>query len=287
MVSAWASWNATTVPAPDAPDGIAPELPDSAEPANLDAVQNDWRSALDDLLSRWTDYEATQKLTILDAVEAHVASGDPISLLGINASSSEAAAALEAAMMTLGLSAANQVVHEALAQGLADSDIHAIGPERVRTASNAQVYAGMLVTYLVGSAIGETMRTWSPGRRATDVRIDVGEHLNTLTDAYPKLVIGGALTQAQHDGRLRTMTGGPEAAIYADERLDVNTCKPCRDINRKWLGNSTDRAMIEKTYPVAGYIGCLGRWRCRGQVVAVWRGGSDWKKWIELPPQRT
>lgn len=66
----------------------------------------------------------------------------------------------------------------------------------------------------------------------------------------------------------------------------VHNCGPCRDVNRKWIGNASDTSPA-LVYPVAGYVGCLGRWRCRGQVVAVWRGGDNWREWVELPAQRT
>jgi hypothetical protein len=271
-------------PAP--PDGIRPELPAEAVPANLDAVQSSYETALAELLSRWPALAGAQVLAILDQIESLVGAGNVAGLLGIAVSSIEAAAVLEQAMLDLGNEAGAQVVAEAVAQGLSESDLHATPPERLLTAQSAQVYAGMLATFLIGSAIGETMRVWLRGRSPRDVRSDVAAHLDMLTPAYPELVLGGALTQAQHDGRWRTMLGGPEAALYADEVLDKNTCAPCRDVNRKWIGNASDTSP-SLVYPVAGYVGCLGRWRCRGQVCAVWRGGDNWREWVELPPQRT
>lgn len=268
------------------PDGVAAELPPGATPADLDAVQANYEDALERLLRRWLDLSAVQVAAILDAIEHSVSAGDVIGLLTISASSTEAAAALETAMLDLGNLAAAQVVDEAVKQGLDRGDLHATPPERLRTAQAAQVYADQTARFLVGSAIGEAMRVWSRGRTARDVREDVAAHLDTLTDAYPRLVLGGALTQAQHDGRWGTVLGGPEAALYADEVLDKNTCDPCRSINRKWIGNASD-SMPSQSYPVAGYVHCKGRWRCRGQVVAVWRGGNNWREWVELPAQRT
>lgn len=271
---------------PDAPpEGVRPELPAGAEPADLQAVQDSYETALASLLPRWPSLAGAQVTAILDQIEQHVGSGDVAGLLNVAVSSTEAAAVLEQAMLDLGNEAGAQVVAEAVKQGLAEGDMHATPPERLRTASSAQVYAGQLASFLIGSAIGETMRVWLRGRTARDVRNDVSAHLDTLTTAYPELVLGGALTQAQHDGRWGTILGGPEAALYADEVLDRNTCSPCKDINRKWIGNASD-ASPALVYPVAGYVGCLGRWRCRGQVVAVWRGGNNWKEWAEMPAQK-
>jgi hypothetical protein len=209
-------------PAP--PDGIRPELPAGAVPADLDAVQASYETALTGLLSRWPSLSGPQVTAILDQIESHVGAGDVVGLLSIAVSSTEAAAVLERAMLDLGNEAGAQVVAEAVKQGLSENDLHATPPERLRTAQSAQVFAGQLATFLVGSAIGETMRVWLRGRSSRDVRNDVAAHLDKLTDAYPRLVLGGALTQAQHDGRWQTMLGGPEAALYADEVLDTDTC---------------------------------------------------------------
>lgn len=268
------------------PEGVAGELPPGATPADLDAVQTSYETSLDNLLRRWLDLSGVQIEHILDQIEQHASAGDVVALLNISVSSTEAAAVLERAMRDLGDEAGAQVVAEAVKQGLDEGDLHATPIDRLRTAQSAQVYAGQLAAFLVGSAIGEAMRVWGRGRTGAEVRGDVAVHLGTLTDAYPRLVLGGALTQAQHDGRWGTMLGGPEAALYADEVLDKNTCRPCAEINRKWIGNASD-SMPSLTYPVAGYVGCLGRWRCRGQVVAVWRGGTNWREWVELPAQRT
>jgi hypothetical protein len=269
----------------DRPDDVPDEVPGEALP-DLEPVQTSYLAALEDALALWLDFTAAQTEVILDAVQAAAAAGDVLSLLNISVSSHDAAATLERAMINLGADAAAQVVREAQGQGMDEGEVMAATPDRLRMASAAQVYAAMTGRFLVSSAVGEAMRVWSRGRSGTDVRDDVGEHMGTLTDAYPRLVLGGALGHAQRDGRVATIMGGPEAALYADEVLDKNTCEPCRSINRKWIGNASD-PMPPTVYPVAGYVRCKGRWRCRGMVVAIWRGGSDWRKWIERPGQRT
>lgn len=274
-----------STPMGERPDDVPDEVPGEALP-DLDPVQRSYLAALDDMLRTWLGFTDAQTEVILDAVEAAAAAGDVLSLLNITVGTTDAAAALEAKMRDLGSDAAAQVVREAERQGLDDGEVHAVTPDRLRTASAAQVYAAMTGRFLVGAAVGEAMRVWGRGRSGKAVRDDVGEHMAELTDAYPRLVLGGALSQAQRDGRVATIMGGPEAALYADEVLDKNTCPPCKSINRKWIGNASD-PMPPEVYPVAGYVKCKGRWRCRGQVVAIWRGGSDWRKWIERPRQRT
>lgn len=265
---------------PSAPDGIAPLLAIEALP-DLGPVQDAWTETLDALLARWPDLQTDQQEALLDAIAGRVSAGDVLGLTGINTPSVvRSAAVLEQAMMTLGATAGDQVVTEARGQGV--TGMHAMAPDRMRTASVAQTITTLLARDLLASGIGEALRTWRAGSTADQVRAQVSNHLSGLSDARPRMLLGAALTGAQHDGRAKTIAGGPEAALYADEVLDGATCDRCRAINRKWIGNSGD-AMVLDTYPVAGYVGCRGRSRCRGQVVAVWRGGSDWSKWVEMP----
>jgi HK97 family phage portal protein len=274
-------------PAPDPPtppDGVRPELAAEALP-DLGPVQTSWLAAVDDLLAAYTEISDKQKESILNAVANRVSNGDVLGLTSIGTPNvTDASALIEGAMMDLGMSAGEQVVTESKRQGV--EDMHPMGADRMRTAATAQTLATMLARDLVASAVVETLRVWRQGAHPDEVRAQVKGHLDTLTDARPRMLLSGALTQAQHDGRCRTIGGGPEAALYADEVLDTNTCPPCRSINRKWIGNSGD-AMTLETYPRQGYAGCRGRQRCRGQVVAVWRSGRDWKRWVELPDQRT
>lgn len=269
---------------PEAPGDATPaELPTGAGP-DLTPVQDSWQQALDALLATWAGYTTVQKTALVEQVRQAVAAGDVIALTGLHAASLDAAAALEEAMVALAADAAGQVVAEAAAQ---DVTISTGTVQRFGLAATAQVAAASLTAGLAMSAGRAALRSWGPGSTPDQVTTVVTEHLDLLTDAQAEDVLGGALTQAQHEGRLATITAGPSAALYSDEVLDRATCPNCRAVNRKWLGNSDDplRPWL-LTYPIRGYLDCLGRDRCRGQVVAVWRGGSDWRKWVELPEQR-
>jgi HK97 family phage portal protein len=281
---AWAKplFRAAVEPPPGSPDGVRPELPPGAGPS-LGGVQRQWESALGDLLDEWHVLSAQWREYIARAIEEIAGSGDILSLGNLTVDTSDGAAAIQAYMLRLFGLAASGIVGEANAQGI--TQISPASPDMVRTASVAQITSTMLGSILVTSAVGEAVRVWSPGVNATEVGGAVRVHLDSLTDAAPRLYLGSALTSAQHDGRLQTIASGPEAALYADETLDGNTCGPCRAIHRKWVGNASD-GMRLKTYPTRGYVGCEGRDRCRGQVVAVWRGGRDWRKWVEMEPEK-
>lgn len=258
---------------PDLPAGIGPDL---------GPVQADWEEALAEVLRGWPEVSAAWTDQLVEVVRAAVAAGDPLQLSGIALPTFAGSQLLERVMSALAGTSAAQVVREGADQGV---ELGPAAVDRAWTAAVAQATTGMLATIVVGSGVGEALRRWMQGAVADEVAEGVREHLDSLTDAAPRRYLGSALSRAQHDGRVRTMAAGPEAALYADEVLDTNTCGPCRAVNRKWIGNSSD-AMRLRTYPTSGYVDCEGRDRCRGQVVAVWRGGSDWRKWKELPPQR-
>lgn len=272
------------IPAPSQrPEDVPATLPPEAMP-DVQPVQDAWLAELAALLAIFAPLLAEWSADLVERVRHLVIAGDIIGLSTITLDSTRAAAELEASMIRLGVDAAEQVTREAEAQEV--TGVLAVGPDRLRMAQLAQVTAAALARSRTSSAVGEALRVWRTAATGDEVAGMVAAHLDDLTDAQPELMLGGALGQAQHDGRCRTIAGGPEAALYADEILDKNTCGPCREVDGRWIGNASD-AMVLLTYPTGGYVDCLGRWRCRGQVVAVWRGGSDWRKWIEKPPKRT
>jgi len=268
---------------PTPPEDIPAILPPEAGP-ELAPVQDSWVAELVALLAIYELLTIDWDETLLARIGQYVLAADVIALSSLMPDYTRAAAEIEASMIRLGQQAGERVADEAREQDV--TGVLAVAPDRVRTAQVAQVTAATLARQRALSASGEALRTWRTGATSSEVTDAVRVHLEDLTDAQPRLVLGGALSQAQHDGRLRTIAAGPEAALYADEILDGETCGPCREVDRRWLGNASD-GMALLTYPTGGYVGCLGRWRCRGQVVAVWRGGSDWRKWIEKPPKRT
>jgi hypothetical protein len=142
--------------------------------------------------------------------------------------------------------------------------------------------AGTLATELTVSAVREAVRQLAPAATGDDVARAVLTHLEGLSPAGTEKQLGGALTTAQHAGRMATLLSAPSAAYYASEELDRSTCAECRKIDGKWLGN--ELTAVEAQYPSGGFRACLGGVRCRGQVVAIWRGGTDPAKWTEREP---
>lgn len=259
----------------------AADLPEADEP-DLTPVQDSWEKHLAATLATWVGISDRQKHDLADQVRRIIRDGAFLDLLQLETNSADAAAALQQAMTLVGAEAAAQVVSEASAQGV---DIAAVPPSLARLGDIATVTSAMLAASLAATAVRETMRVWNTtttlnigaatvfrpsNDAADDVAALVLEQLMGLSEAQPKAQIGSALTMAQRQGRVNTLAAAPTAAWYASEQLDKNTCAPCRKVHGKWLGNSII-ANVNRLYPTGGYIDCLGRERCRGQVVGVWR----------------
>lgn len=244
----------------------AAALPDDEHP-DLSGVQESWEQHLNDLIEQWEGISQAQKDELVQQVHDIVSSGSRLDLLQLEAASAAGAAALLAALIAIGAAAAEHVVQEAAAQ---DTEIVPVPPRPDTLTELATTVAAMLAAGLAMSAVREALRVWNPSDTADDVAAKVRAHLDTLTDAQPKAWLGSALTQAQRQGRMNTLLAAPTTAWYASEQLDRNTCDPCKRVNGKWLGNSVIDN-VNRLYPTGGYIDCLGRDRCRGMVVGIWR----------------
>lgn len=237
-----------------------PVLPD------LSKMQEDWDASLTKLLA---DFDAiNEKWTndLLLQIREMAASGSLLQLLDLSLDSSSAAEMLEAAMVALNEGAAHKVVDEAHDQG---RDILPAYTRRNELSVLSQVIMQQLAKEVALSAGREAVRVSGSATSPDEVAAAVRKHLEALSESRPRTQLGGALTAAQNSGRMATLLSAPEAAYYASEVLDKNTCEFCAAVNKRWLGNDLSQAL--RLYPRAGYIDCKGGIRCRGTIVAVWR----------------
>lgn len=260
-VHAHHAW-AMTRPQNEAP-GPAPEI-------DLSGVQQSWEDARAALLERWATVSDGQRTELVRQVREVIDAGDLAGLAAMTATSAAGAQLLAEAMTALAAEAAAQVTAEAAAQGAL---VPAMLPPASAIMATATVTAAILAAELALSAAREALRVHSPDTTGQQVAEKVADHLRGLTGASTEKQLGAALTGAQNGARLATFEAGPIAALYANETLDKRTCGPCREVDGRWLGNSngTDMEQINRTYPMAGYIGCLGGTYCRGVVTGVWR----------------
>lgn len=242
-----------------------------APDVDLSAVQRDFEAQLDDLLNRWFTVTARQRDQILDKVRAAINSNDLAALSALNVSSAEQAQILTEAMTSTALSAAQHVVDEAARQGV---KIDPVATDTQRFALTSAALAALMAGVLANAAGREALRRWSPSATGDEVAAAVRTHLEDLSTSFVEANLGGALHSALTAGRMETMLSVPSTAIYASEVMDSNTCKPCRRVDGRHIGNTDDPDIVAKVaaiYPNGGYVDCLGGVRCRGTVVMVIR----------------
>lgn len=235
---------------------------------DLTPVREAFDRALDELLRDWSTITAAQYREVCDQVAEAINNDNLAALGGMTVSTEDASAMLLDAMTALGSKQAAQVVREGAAQGVT---VEAVDPTTTELQPHAEVVAALLGTAVAMSAARSALLHYGAGRTGQQVADEVLVDLQELTDAQPRQLLGGALHGATNTARVNTLRKGPEAALYSSEIMDTNTCKPCKEVDGKWLGNVSDIEQVFKTYPFGGYIGCLGGDRCRGTVVAVWR----------------
>lgn len=240
---------------------------DPADMPGLDGLQADWEASLARLLKSWDSVTSGWYEEILRQVADAVMTGGAVSVSSFSLPPDVATAEILDAMVSAARDGAASVVEEADAQGVQ------LEPAIPRTSELEQVAAAIAALGAAELSVGaarELLRTAGRSTTADQAVASIRAYLDQLTDARPTLYLGGALTEAQHAGRLETFASGPQPAYYANEVLDKNTCQECRAVNGRWLGNDL-YGDVATMYPTGGYVGCEGRQRCRGQVFGVWR----------------
>lgn len=140
----------------------------------------------------------------------------------------------------------------------------------------ARSIAARIAARVSAGLAGEALRLFRPGVSVEQLTDGVQEYWDGLTDGVQREAIGGGLSRAQNLGKLETYAGakprGWRLELRADERMDRNTCKPCRDIDGTVLPTPEAAGLA---YGGAGYLYCKGRERCRGTVRGVWTNKSQ------------
>ena len=244
----------------------APTAVEAAAGTDFEAVQGDWESALDTLVTSWAAITAAQRMQLLDQVRAAVDGGDMAALAGLKVDSQAAAAALQTAMEDAASTASEQIAGEAASQGVS-VDAADASPDAGRLAGVATTTAALLGAGLASFAARTALQVWSATATAEDVASAVGDGIDSLTDSSLRDGLGGALTAAQSAGRVALLDVAPQATYYSSEILDQATCSSCEAEDGTEFA---DLAEAQDAYANGGYSECEGGLRCRGIVVAVW-----------------
>lgn len=263
----WSAWSTDA-------DGHVHNAANPDDVPNLERVQIAWEHALAALVAAWGTVRAAQMAELAAQITDAIDNGNVAGLAHLRVTSADGVALLADAMTAIGAGAGAHVVAEARAQGV---DVQAAHPNSQTIADAAALTVTLIAASFALAAGREALRIHraEPGGRA--VADAVLRYLVALGDGALRAELGAALTHAQNQGRFETLLSAPVAALYASEQNDKNTCAPCHEIDGRWLGNtdSVGMEMLNKTYPNSGYVGCLGRDRCRGTVVGVWRKGTE------------
>lgn len=235
-------------------------------------MQTAWEETVDAVLSDLEPVFADQREQIVAQVSAAARTDDLDALDQVTVSEDAVYEVLFPHLIEAAQAAGEAQQAEAEAQGvtipewsLTPSLTAAVGRDLLD--SVARVTARVMSTSLVQSAVRRALQLFGRGTTPELVTQDVETHLEELSDAGPRESVGGAVTQAQNEGRRTVLAVAPTGRYFASEVLDRSSCQPCRDIDGTEY-SSLGRAMV--AYPSGGYRNCLGGSRCRGTIVTVW-----------------
>jgi hypothetical protein len=232
----------------------------------LQAVQGDWEAALAAVMAQWGAVVGQWRVDLAAQISAAVEDDDTAALANLTLDTADGEQLLQSAMADMADVAAGRMAAEAASQGV-NVDPGNANLDSLNSYATATV--ALLAGSLAAAAGREAIRVRGPGTTGAEVAGLVAEFLASLSDRPLQDMLGGALSNAQNSGRIATLRLAPEAAYYANETLDSNTCRYCQEVDGRWLGNDLDE--VERSYPNGGYVACAGRERCRGTVTAVWR----------------
>jgi HK97 family phage portal protein len=237
----------------------------------LDTVREQHAAALAQLLDDWDPIAEAQYTELAEQIEQAVDDGDPAALASLTVDSDDAAGVLRRALGGMATTAAEQMAAEAAEQGVKvrppkiDAGLrNAFGSELVEIAKATAAFLG---ADIAASAGREALRLLTPGAAGRQVAEQVVGFLRGLKNWFRRDQLAGGLHQAQNTGRIATLEAAPVATYRATERLDGNTCGPCKAIDGTEF---EDLAAARAAYSTGGYQQCEGGIRCRGTIVAVW-----------------
>lgn len=246
--------------------------PAAAESVDIAPVAASFATALAGLLVAWEDVKNTWSQWFTAEVGRVLHSGDRAALGRLELPSlSSARRLVSGALSAYAATSALHVVTELAQQGRTG-----VTPQQ-QTEAELDVAADVAVTLLAGalgqSAGSEAARVHGPRSSVPATQQLVHQHVANLTDAQTSYVLGAVLHGAGNGARIATLLGVDDLYLYASEVNDTNTCEPCHEVHGTFLADvgTGDVGKVFEYYPVRGFIDCLGRDRCRGTVVGVWR----------------
>lgn len=235
-------------------------------------MQDDWTEAVDAVLKALEPVRAQQMEQITAQVSVAANADDLDALERVTVDDEAVYQILFPALMEAAQLAGQEQQKEAEEQGvnvpewsLTASLTASVGRDLLD--SIARVTSRLMSSSLVQSAVNRAMALFGRGQTPELVTQGVADHLEGLTEAGPRDAVGGAVTQAQNEGRRTVLAVAPPGRYFSSEVLDRNSCQPCRRVDGTEYVTLAASAVA---YPSGGYRNCLGGTRCRGTIVTVW-----------------
>jgi hypothetical protein len=240
---------AAVLPRVVAADGDA-EGDEDERAAEALALGERWQEELDDAVIEWGQrISPEQYAAAVDAIEAAAAAADVEALAALAVPVLGDDLVLES-MTTMYGEGAAFVVAEAADAGLKIKPakpaaflhpwmvVHAAATGATAGQSLgawARSIAARIAARVSGGLAAEALRLFRPGVKVDDLLDGVQSYWDGLTDGVQREAIGGGLSRAVNLGKLETYAQpkprGWRLELRADERLDKNTCEPCRKID--------------------------------------------------------
>lgn len=236
-------------------------------------MQSDWEAAVDAVMRELEPIRQAQFASLAEQVAASAELDDLDALESVSLDAEPVEDVLFAHMVTAAQVAGRAQEREAEEQGVPVPEWElapvtaAVGRDLLR--SVARITARVMNSSLVQSAVRRALDlVGRPQVSPAEVREETLTHLRELSDANPRITVGGAVTAAQNEGRRTVLEAAPPAQFYeSSEILDRNVCGPCRQEDGTRFETLADAL---EQYPSGGFRDCLGGPRCRGTIVAVW-----------------
>lgn len=234
---------------------------------DLKALDETWEDAVAKLVDDWEAIRSDQIEELVD----QIAAARSVEELNDIVATAKGSDVLRATLMDVAANGVGSALAEA---GNQRQDIDAPKPadyaEPITERSTAT--AASIATALEQSAKERAIGLSGGGLTFEEVSRTVREHLESLSNAYLEERFGGAVSQAQNTGRMAVFNKRTPNNVYSSEILDRNTCSNCTAID------GTDYPSLDEArrdYPSGGYVGCEGRERCRGLLIASYEEEDD------------
>lgn len=258
--------DAGTIPLPNRTLRREPKEFEVLAAVDFATMDEDYEDAVARLVEGWQPVREAHITQLVDQIAA-IDADDMEALAAIAAESGGGADDIAAILHEVGEKGAEGAVAEAKAQGVTDAAVPDLDEVKENLTARAQAIDVLLTRAISEAGARKATKLAGGALGPDDIANEVGDHLRSLTNTFLEEEFGGAVTQAQNDGRRSVLNQEEPSSIHASELLDKNTCSPCAQIDATEYKTMRE---AEADYPTGGYIECEGGGKCRGTLVGVY-----------------